>query len=55
MSIQTNNILKGNPIDVLVRLNPEEFDNSNLRVFENKITLLDKINKRKKIIFILYN
>jgi len=46
MNNDSINIFKGSPIDVLVRVNPEENENSNLRVFNNKITLMDKINKR---------
>lgn len=48
MNNDSNNIYKGIPIDILVRINPEEVDNSNLRIFENKVTLMDKINKRKQ-------
>lgn len=40
------NILKGLNLEILVRVNPEIKNTSNIRVFENKVTLLDSQNKR---------
>jgi hypothetical protein len=45
------NILKGCNMEVLVRINPEIKENSNIRVFENKVTLLDSQNKRNYYIY----
>lgn len=46
MTYESINIYKGIPLEILVRINPEINENNRLRIFENKITLMDEINKR---------
>ncbi len=46
MTNDSINVYKGLPIDILVRINPEENESLGIRVFDKKITLMDMNNKR---------
>ena len=44
MSIEVNN-LKGIPVEIIVKVKPEPYQRQDLRIFENKISLLDQYDR----------
>ena len=46
---------KGIPLEVIVKVKPEPYQKQDLRIFENKIALLDQYERCNKILIYLFS